>query len=230
MTAQKKVSVPERDLSAKLLKLDETIAAAQDLQGQIEVLHEQLVLDIIDGATTGDVLVDFLLVTEELRDTEVVARYDDLIEAVSSGAGRQILIIQKAEYPIGERTLILRNIYLALLRNDALKFDIDSMTFYIPVETGYLISREIVRSNTLVCGFALKESQWLGVGPLHSFHTYREDAREDQNGDFFVPHHARCEFELLPPESESELSEAHGIDQSRLRDLYRRWFTLKSRS
>lgn len=227
MTMSQK-AVLEADLSITLCQYEQTVTAIESLQERADRLQCELALAIIDGATTGDQFTDFLLVTEEYCNEEVRKGYDQLTEAIQSDQNQQVLVIQKAMHTCEGIELLLCNLYLAQLRRDRLKFDIDTMSFYVPVHSGYLVLWQMVQENVMIQRTDLKMNEWLRVGPLHTIYTYPKEASKDKENMFFVPVDSRCEFEFLPTQEDNVLL-LHGIDGIQLHDLRKQWIAFRSK-
>lgn len=191
----------------------------------IEKLQDDVVLDIIDGWTTGDEVLDFMLVAcDGEYDQEIMdSQYRWLTDLALTKPDQRIMIIQKSEAPMGTELVVIRNIYLATLRCEEIDYDINNLSIGIPVMPNYYFWREIILDDTLLTGSKLPESEYIKIGPLANEHCNKSICHKHPEGAIFVPEESVCEVILLSEHDPVKLSEAHGIDQEMLANLHREW-------
>lgn len=200
------------------------------VQQRLSALENEVALDLIDGTTTGDPLLDFVLVAcNGIYDDYIVnTQYRGLAEQIVNSPGKSIIAVQEAEYYLEDSLYIPRNIYLATLRSGELTFDIDTLRMSIPVTPHYLAWREMLCGDAMVSANVIVTEPWLHLGPLHnSTCGYRPVKELDGSVGFYVPQEATSNVYFFPVDP-LELWEEHGIDGDALKQLRRAWLQLAS--
>jgi hypothetical protein len=211
----------------KINRLIQATERMQKLQMAVEDLSEDVTLDIIDGWSTGDELLDFALVAcNGTYDPFVISlQYRRLFDLGLRKPNQLVLVTQKATYHYGEEEpLFLRNIHLACLRPEKMRVDIDSFAMFLPVVPGHLVWSEFYSEDGLiVSGYKVLDDEWLTTGPLYNEYCDFGHTREADVGVFYVPEDATCNVDLLPEADPSLLLSEHGIDQETLNYLRQIW-------
>lgn len=208
----------------KLQKQIKTIEQITELQGRADNLAEELMLDIIDGWTTGNEVQDFALLSCDGQfDPYMQLRYQGVSDIGLRKAGERILIVQQAEHQHGEQFFMLRNIYLATLRPAPTAFDLNEIEVRLPVEPNYLLWRELMNENMLLSGHRTEPSLWIKLGSLDDSFTAAAPAATDDNGIASAPFSAPWGYVLLPEIDRSSLFEKFGIDTDMLDILHATW-------
>jgi len=219
-----------RDYIPEKLRRIEHIAQQMDrLRYVQEALAEDVVIDIIEGWSTGDELLDFVLVAcNGIYDPYVICmQYRRLYDLGLRTPGQQLLVIMKAEQYVDEDVVILRKIFIVNMRKDVVLFDIDTLSMKIPVESGYYSWMECYQNGYVISGYKMHDDDWLQTGPIHNqYSEYMNAEREDEM--LYVPQTAVCTIELLPIHDYGELLEDHGFTKDDLNYFYRTWLMQKN--
>lgn len=188
-------------------------------------LREQAVLDLIEGHTSGDPLVDFMLLAcNGVYDALMLARYKCLSDLGLRAPGTPLLIVQEATGRGGGGDVVtLRNLYRAIARPDMLDIFINDLTLGIPVMPRYLVAREFMTSESEHFTLCTVNADRLYVGPLYDsrlcpFTVWRKEAENV----FGVPLDGVCAI-YTPPWDRDRLYEEHGIDHHVLRLMQSVW-------
>ena len=211
-------------------ELVKTTEKINQLQSRADNLAEMAALDIIEGETTGDKLLDFAIVAcGGVYDEYVInSLYRGLHDLGLRRPGQKILLIQKGRY-INDDIHILRNIHLATLRADTLEFDLDSLLVKLPVEPGRLIWREFMNTDgDYLSGWQIHEDKWLPVGPILNEHCDFGNAKRKKDL-IFVSKEAPFETEMIPESDKLDLYDYHDIDADLLDYLTGKWIRELSR-
>lgn len=209
----------------KILSLSERM---HKLRSKIEKLSEELTLDIADGYSSGDDLFDFVLVSGDgvFNDFGFNIEYVNLNNFISKNSGKTILVVQVGTYTRNEAITLIRNIFLANLRDDKLRPNAQVMTMSIPVEPNYLQWKEATINHQVAIGKGLVNKEWLEVGPLCSAYSSETKTKPFNNkGHHHVPEDTPCCIELLPHENTFG---DFGIDSKAMAEMLRTWTRLKS--
>lgn len=214
----------------KAKQLQRIVEHMDRLRGHLDDLEEDITLDLIEGWSTGDPILDFALVTcNGAYDQFVISmQYRRLFDLGLRRPGQRILVVQKAEHSTDDGITELRNIYLATLRKAEVTCDINTLTLQIPVEPHYFVWQEFFQHDHLIGGYRTDPSPWLATGPLHNQYCDFGAARKDEQELRFVPEDAVCDIELLPDVDKSYLYEVHGIDEHLLNRLHQYWIRHRS--
>lgn len=195
-----------------------------------EDVGASLVLDIIDGESTGNHMLDFLLVAcSGTYDSSVVQLYQEFHDATLGSAHHQVLIVQEAEHWYEYEPYILRTISVGELRFDAPLFNIDKQLIGIPVERGYLVWREVFGNGIVTDVAMFIEENLLYVGPLENEHCRSPDAYSTTDGVAMVPSTAPSSV-YVHPWNPTHLLERHGIDQHLYREIMHAWLIQKTKA
>lgn len=194
-------------------------------------LGQRMALDIIDGWSSGDELLDFVLVACNGNYDESVL--DILYRQVSKlglmHPGKQIIIIQKAFREENGWIEEIKNIHLATLRPGTVETDVDSLSLRFPVNPGHYIRKEfLIPGENLVITHDISSDIWIETGPLWSNHC--DYGWPEREGESFlcVPKGAVCEIELMPVKDADYLCALHDIDSELLRHMLKTWLKLLS--
>lgn len=183
-------------------------------------------MDLIDGWSTGDPLLDFIFVScNGIYDPWVIyAQYKRLFDLGLRKPGQKIMVIQKAEFNTFDGPVIIRNIHMAELRPDVIESDIDSFTIKIPVKTGHFVWKELIQERGLIMScYKTFKDEWLKTGPLYNQYCDYGAVRNDNDGFLYVPDDAVCEIELLPDTDKIILFQDHGINEEMLDKINHAW-------
>jgi hypothetical protein len=217
--------IPEK--VSKLIKATDKINA---LQSFVNDLGKDIVHDIIDGWTTGDKLLDFVLVAcDGVYDTFTLClQYRRLADLGLRKPNQRIMVIQKAEYWSENDILQLRNIYLAHIRPVEVEFNIASLCIRIPVEPNYLVLREFLYNDFFTHRTKIIDEKWLIAGRLHNEICDYGAVNTGDSGLISVPDDSVCDIVSIPPDDKIVLYEDHGIDADMLSYLYNTWTRSRS--
>lgn len=229
MKARKLLQAYTPEKVSRLIQVANRIDKIKSLASDI---GEDIVLDIIDGWTTGDTLLDFVLVAcDGVYDTSILSlQYRKLLDLGLRKPNQRILVVKKAEHHYDNEIFTLRNIVLAQLRPDTTKFDIDSLSIKIPVHPRFLVWKEFMAKNLFVSGYQILDTKWLTTGLLYNALCDFGKVTIDNQGFASVPDDAVCDIELFPAKDKSCLYEDHGIDTIMLDKLNQTWVQTLSNS
>ena len=219
-------------LPEQVRMLMRTYSKLEKVQGELDDLSELVALDIIDGWTTGDRLLDFALVAcDGVYDPVVVSvQYRQLYDVGLRKPGERILVVQEAEhYDEEDGLFVLRNMYLGTLRPETVEFDVDTLTMRIPVEAGHLVVRESIQKGYYVTGSGIAKTQWIKTGPLHNEYCPFGPARYDEEAHdvLLTPLDAIAAVYVHPWDTE-KLAREHEIDSELLHWLTGDWMRLRN--
>ena len=219
-------------LPEQVRMLMRTYSKLEKLQEELDDVSELVALDIIDGWTTGDRLLDFALVAcDGMYDPVVVnVQYRQLYDVGLRKAGQRILVVQEAEHYDEENGLtVLRNLYLGTLRPEMVEFDIDTLSMKIPVAPGHLVLRESLQQGYFISGSGVSQGRWIHTGPLHNEYCTYGAARHDEEvaNVLLTPLDAVCAIYVHPWDME-KLSREHDIDADFLNQLTEGWMRLRN--
>lgn len=231
MTNQNRLEIARRYIPEKVERLVRVAQRVESLQTLMGDLQQEVALDIIDGWTTGDKLLDFvLLACNGAYDTHVFfVQYRRLFDLALRKPGQRILVIQKAECWSEEGPVIMRNVYLATLRCSVTELIPDTLSIGIPVESGYFIWQEVIQNDYMINSHGIVDRNFIYTGPLHNQYCDFNGCVRIDSGAIIVPPDAVCDVVLLPIENPNELFEEHGIDQEMLNELHQNWIRTKSK-
>jgi hypothetical protein len=217
-------------ISAKVAKLIKVTDKINTLQSFANDLGKDIVHDIIDGCTTGDKLLDFVLVAcDGVYDTFTLClQYRRLADLGLRKPNQRIMVIQKAKCWSENDMIQLRNIYLAHIRPVEVEFDIGSLCIRIPVEPNYLVFREFLYKDSVTHGTKIIDEKWLTAGCLHSETCDYGAVNTRDSGLISVPDDSVCDIVSIPTDDTTVLYEDHGVDADMLSFLYTTW--IRSRS
>jgi hypothetical protein len=215
----------------KLDRLIRETRRVQGIQDHLCDLQDSIVLDLIDGWTTGDRLVDFALVAcNGIYDESIInGQYRAFQDLVLGNPHRRLLVVQEAEHLFDFEMYIIRNVYVTELRVDPLVFDIDLQLMSIPVDSGYLVWREILRDGVTTSMSAFVPGTFLQVGPLENDFCPFGTCHQSPDGAVLVPPIASC-MVYPHPWNQEYIEQRHGIDAALFRHLVREWVTRKTRA
>jgi len=215
-------------LPSKVDRLMQATHRIQKLHASMHELSQDIMLDIIDGWTSGDTLLDFvLLACDGVYDPFILAlQYRKLHEIGLRKPQQLLLVTQKALYYNEEGDeFYLCNIHLAVLRAEHIHFDNDSLVMRLPVEPGHLIWSEFYdKKGLFFAGYKTLDDPWLTTGPLHNDYCDYASVRLHEDGHFYVPDDAVCRIDQIPPDDPARIEEEHGVDLEMLNYLRRAWF------
>jgi hypothetical protein len=219
-------------LPEQVRMLMRTYSKLEKVQGEFDDLSELVALDIMDGWSTGDRLLDFALVAcNGMYDPMVVSvQYRQLHDIGLRKAGERILVVQEAEHYDEDGGLeVLRNMYLGTLRPEMVEYDIDTLTMRIPVNPGHLVVRESIQQGYYVSGSGLSKFQWITIGPLHNSYCPFGPARYDEEAHdvLLTPLDAVAAVYIHPWDTE-KLEREHTIDSEYLHWLTEDWMRLRN--
>lgn len=229
---KKSKNVADKFVPGKFENLVRITEKIERMQYKLDDLAEEVALDIIDGWTTGDKVLDFaLVVCDGVYDPFLVCmQYRRLYDLGLSRPGQKFILIQTAERFINESEyIVLRNIYLASFRKDFVEFDVDKLTMRLPVEPNYFLWREVSKDGYLVSGYRIMKNDWLTTGPIHNQYCNYGAAAEDDEA-LFVPDEAVCDIGLFPLENRDSLFIEHEITAESINYYMRKWVQLKTKS
>lgn len=215
----------------KLEQIEIHTRKLEEIQYALDDLNEEIFSDIVDGWTTGDKFLDFILVAcNGIYDPLVICmQYRRLSDMGLRKPGQQIMLIQKTKKYLNEELVVLRNIYLANLRAEMLDFDINNQTLHVPVETKYFVWREFIKDDLIVGAYAVRDSEWITTGPIHN--KYCEwGAMRIINNTLCAPENSVCSIELLPTNDRLSLYDDYRISSDDLDYYYKTWIKAKSSS
>lgn len=223
--------IPHMHLPEKLEELVRQTEHVNSIHDRICDLQDSIALDIIDGRTTGDRLLDFALVAcNGVYDTSILEeQYRTLYNMVLASPHRRVLVVQEAEHLFDFEMYIIRNVYVAELRARPLEFDIDLQLIGIPVDSGYLVWREILTSGVVTSVSTFVPGDWLKVGPLENDLCPFGNGHQTASGAVMVPPIASCV--VYPhPWNQEYIERVHGIDAELFRHLVREWVLGKTKA
>lgn len=215
----------------KVHRLQRLTEHVERLRTYLSDLGEDITLDLIDGWTTGDQLLDFVLLScNGVYDPFVFSvQYRRLFDLGLRKPGQRVLVVQKAEHLGEDGPIIIRNIYLAVMRRAELELDSNAQVIRLPVEPNYFLWREFLFEGLVFTGHKIVTNQWLPTGPLYNeYCDYGTTRKEKDEGILYVPEDAVCAVELLPEADKLYLFEEHGIDADHLDELHTRWIRERS--
>jgi hypothetical protein len=203
---------------------------ARRAQMYYEDIGTALVLDIIDGETTGDHLLDFALVAcNGTYDTGVIRLYHELHNVIMGNPHHQVFVVQEAQHWYEYEPCTLRNIFVGELRLSPPEFNIDKQLIGIPVEEGYLVWREIFKDGVITDVTMFVGQDVLYVGPLENDHCRFANGYPTTEGAVMVPTIAPSAVYVHPWDSQ-HLEGRHGVDQDLYRNLMRSWLIQKTKA
>jgi hypothetical protein len=210
----------------KLSKIHEAVETIENLSQQIDSLSESIFLDIIDGWSTGNKLLDFAIIScNGVYDTEsftkVYAYFSDL---GLRKPGQKIIVIQKSEFWHNSEKYLLRNIHLAELRQDSIETDINSLSMRLPVKPGHIVWKEFFQDKgVLISGHKMSQDKWLLTGPFHNEYNQHSTSTKHSDGFMLVPDDASCDILLVPETDKISLLHDHGIHECLLSQINKIW-------
>jgi hypothetical protein len=211
----------------KLSRLISFTRKIRRIQKKVDDLAESIAIDISKGLSTGDKVQDFALLScHGEYNPAALERYKEISNLGKRHTNQRILVIQKAESLWGDDTFIIKNIYLAQIRDDETIFDKESMSIHLPVHPGYLLYRESIEDDELSWTSEKINNPWLITGLLRVDFSDYVYATGDDESFAYVPLDSSCDIELLPPKHKDDLLERYGIDNHQLnllQDLWRRY-------
>lgn len=212
-------------VNEKVSRLIELSKEMEILQNTVEDLGDNVALDIIDGWTTGDEVLDFVLVAcnGEYDTFTLEMQYKPLFNLGLRRPGQRILVIQKAQHYRDYDLCILRNIYMARLRPEETVFNVNSQSIHLPVEPNFLVWQEFLHDNLIMQGHKTVNEKWLKTGVLHSEYSQFGNTNVDKDGLVSVPYDSVCDIEILPIDDEEFFFEVHGIDTNLFNVMYKTW-------
>ncbi len=227
----KTTNVSRKYVPEKFSHLVEITNEMEKVKAKVASLKEDIVLDIIDGWTTGDTLLDFVLVVcNGTFDTQLFQRYQDLSKIGLRNPNQQIIVIQKALREENGELLMLRDVYLAELRPEEVRFDINSQLIHLPVKPQYFLLMHAINRGVILQGHRIVEKEWLTVGVLRSLFNDYQYVYTGEDGFSFVPQSATCDVELLSTADRQSLFTNHAVDAEMLDYLHGSWTRDKSAS
>ncbi len=228
-----KISKTRTDPNTRFKELKKITQKIEHYQHELDSLCDGIVLDIAEGWSTGDKLLDFvLLACKGNYDQFVISmQYRSLYDLGIRKPKQQIIVIQKSEYYDDyEGVIIIRNIYIANLRDVTVDFDLDNLQIRIPVEPNFFCLREFINKKTglLFSEHELITGGWLITGPIHNQYC-DYSTTEEINEIIYLDCNSVCEIELLPAKDVGNLFINHGINNQSLNQMNQNWIREKSK-
>lgn len=203
----------------------EIMLSINQLDLEMSTLAGEITLDIIEGWSTGDLLLDFtLLASDGYYSDKEYQRYRKIQSIALAHAGERILVIQKAVV----RDKLIRTFHLAILRKDETLFELNTLSLKIPVETNYFIWRELILpGGDYATQCSLMSDKWLQTGYL-LLDDFDLNSAEKKGKVWLVPTHSAAEIVLLSEETSDSLGAKYGINPDELTTLNEQWILKKS--
>ena len=224
--------IPTMHLSEKLHELMQETERVMEIQDRLCGLQDSIALDLIDGWSTGDKLLDFvLLACNGVYSTDIIdGQYREFENLLRLSSGKLLLVVQEADYYFDNDFCNLRNIYLAEVRSDdSLEFNMNEQIMKIPVNSGYMLWREALDPEREVRSFdSFILSPWIEVGPLVNDLCRFGHGMSGEKGVVCAPHIGSCAVYFHPWNPE-ELEIEHDIDTDLTRILMRKWMSGRAR-
>lgn len=226
------ISTDPKDTDTKFKNIKRITQKIESLQYKLDSLCDEVALDIKDGWSTGDKLLDFvLLACDGNYDQFVISmQYRSLYDLGIRRPNQKIMVVQKGEYYDDyEGVIIIRNIYIAQLRKAVIDFDLNNLCFKIPVEANFFCWREFInKDGEIISRHKLITGEWLLTGPIHN--KYCNYSQTDENGNIiYLSEVSVCNIELLPAKDLAYLFLNYGIDSESLNQFTQTWIREKTR-
>jgi len=220
-------------VSEKLDELKHETHRVAEIQNRLCELQNSIALDLIDGWSTGDKLLDFvLLACNGVYSTDIIeGQYREFQNLLRLSPGKLLLVVQEAEHFFEGDFVVLRNLYLGEIRSDdSIEFNMNEQIMNIPVSAGYLVWREALDSEGEIQPFdSFVTSPWISVGPLVNDLCPFGHGLSGEKGVVCAPYIGSCAVYFHPWNPE-ELEIEHDIDAELAKVLLRKWMSGRART